>query len=120
MRTRNGKGRHGEIYPLIEGSHGICVKRNPLYLTAEDITNWWLDENQIRTWEDMTHTINHHPFSRRRLLQQLTTYYRFIEPADIRVSQNLYRGALAMIRATLKFPTELADDFLSSVIKEEE
>lgn len=102
MRTRKSKGRNGEVYPLVTGGHGLCVKRSPLYISAEQITQWWLDSNRLTNYKDIATYISVTPLSKAGLLRDLNRFYTCDDPNL--VHKGHYHLALDMINQVLGFP----------------
>lgn len=102
MRTRNSKGRDGEIYALIGGGHGLCVKRDPVYISAESITSWWLESNHLSTYKDIALYVSQTPLTKAGLLKSIKVgYYTTQFNAS---SDGVFSMALDMIADTLNFP----------------
>lgn len=102
MRTRNSKGRDGEIYPLIGGGYGLCVKRDPIYISAESITCWWLESNHLSTYKDIALYVAQTPLSKAGLLKSIKVgFYSTEYKAN---SDGVYQMALTMVKDVLKIP----------------
>lgn len=73
MTRRNSKGRHGEIYPSVLSDEGVlCVKRDPLFISADRITAWWLSYHQVSSYKQMATHFAAAPINRTQLLKELT------------------------------------------------
>lgn len=104
MRTRQSKGRNGVVYPLIGGGHGLCVKRDPLYITAERITQWWLESNNLTSYKDIAQYIAQTPLSKTGLLRDLNRFYTVDDPNL--EGRGHYKMALQLIKDALGFPED--------------
>lgn len=100
MTRRNSKGRDGEIYPLIGGKQGLCVKRDPLFISADKITAWWLEHNSITTYKDMATYLAVTDLNKTRLMRDIKAGFYFgCDVADT----PLFKMAESIVSATLGF-----------------
>ena len=105
MRTRNGKGRHGDVYPLVGGGHGLCIKRRPLYISAEQITLWWLDSNHLTSYKAIALFVAQTPLTKAGLLRDLERFYS-VSREQTTLTDGVIDMANSLIRQALNFPAQ--------------